>query len=100
MVYCTLPPGRVGRAVKHRRVEEVWLCVAGAGELWRRDVATTRQEIVALSAGVAASIPVGTEFQFRQMGARPLEVVITTLPPWPGPEEAIPVAGAWEPSPR
>ena len=99
MVYCTLPPGQVTRAVKHRTVEELWFCVAGAGEVWRQDVATLRAEIVPLTAGVAITIPVGTAFQLRQMGARPLELVITTLPPWPGPDEALPIAGAWEARP-
>ena len=98
MVHCTLPPGRTTRAVKHRSVEEVWLCLAGAGELWRRDGSSGTPEIVALEAGVAVSIPVGTDFQFRALGARPLELVITTMP-LPGPEEALPAFGAWPASP-
>jgi mannose-6-phosphate isomerase-like protein (cupin superfamily) len=36
MVYCTLPAGRVTRAVRHQTVEELWLCVAGRGQVWRR----------------------------------------------------------------
>jgi len=95
MVYCTLPPGQVTHAVWHRTVEEVWLCVSGAGQLWRRDAATTRGEIVELERGVAVTIPLGTVFQFRALGAQPLEVVITTIPAWPGPDEAVPTAGVW-----
>jgi mannose-6-phosphate isomerase-like protein (cupin superfamily) len=97
MVHCTLRPGQVTRAVRHRSVEEVWFCVAGRGELWRRS--TDAEETVALTPGAAVSIPLGAEFQFRAGGAEPLEIVIVTLPPWPGPDEAIPVEGAWQPSP-
>jgi len=95
MAYCTLQPGQVTRAVQHRSVEEVWLCVSGAGQLWRRDPATKAEEIVDLEAGVAVSIPLRTAFQFRASGAQPLEVVMTTMPLWPGPAEAVPAEGAW-----
>jgi mannose-6-phosphate isomerase-like protein (cupin superfamily) len=69
--------------------------VSGAGELWRRDGPSATEAIVALEAGVAVSLPVGTDFQFRAAGERPLELVMTTMPPWPGPEEALSVAGVW-----
>jgi mannose-6-phosphate isomerase-like protein (cupin superfamily) len=95
MVYCTLPPGQVTRPVQHRSVEEVWLCVSGSGQLWRRDPATKAEEIVDLEPGVAASIPLRTAFQFRAIGEKPLEVVMTTMPPWPGPSEAVPAEGIW-----
>jgi mannose-6-phosphate isomerase-like protein (cupin superfamily) len=95
MVYCTLPPGQVTRTVQHRSVEEVWLCVAGAGELWRRDPITRAEEIVKLEAGVAVSIPLRTAFQFRAVGGQRLELVMTTMPPWPGPQEALPAEGVW-----
>ncbi|MCA1646125.1 MAG: cupin domain-containing protein, partial [Chloroflexi bacterium] len=72
LVFCTVPPGQVTRAVQHRSVEEVWYCVSGAGELWRRDPANATEEIVALEAGTAATIPLGTAFQFRAADARPL----------------------------
>jgi mannose-6-phosphate isomerase-like protein (cupin superfamily) len=94
MVYCTLPAGRTSRAVRHRTVEELWLCVAGRGQVWRRGAA--REEITDVEAGVALSIPLGVTFQFRALGAEPLELVIATLPPWPGADEAVPVAdGRW-----
>ena len=95
MVYCTLQPGQVTRTVQHRSVEEVWLCVAGSGQLWRRDPATRAEEVVDLEPGVAVSIPLRTAFQFRALGAQPLEVVMTTIPPWPGPSEALPAEGIW-----
>lgn len=96
MVHCTLQPGQVTQAVRHQTVEEVWFCVAGAGQVWRRDAA--REEIVEVEPGKAVSIPLGTAFQFRSRGDRPLEVVITTMPPWPGSDEAEPVPGVWKPS--
>jgi len=95
MVYCTLQPGQVTRPVQHRSVEEVWLCIAGTGQLWRRDPATRAEEIVDLEPGVAVSIPLRTAFQFRAVGAQPLELVMTTMPPWPGPNEAVPAEGVW-----
>ena len=96
MVHCTLRPGRVSQAVRHRTVEEVWFCVAGGGELWRRSGNT--EEVVQLSADSAVTIPLGTDFQFRANGDRALELIITTMPPWPGADEAIVVAGPWPPT--
>jgi mannose-6-phosphate isomerase-like protein (cupin superfamily) len=105
LVHCTLHPGQVTQAVQHRTVEEVWFCVAGSGQVWRaaapaeptgaRDMSSA-DEIVAVEPGVALSIPLGVAFQFRASGARALEVVIATMPPWPGDHEAVPVDGVWE----
>jgi mannose-6-phosphate isomerase-like protein (cupin superfamily) len=81
--------------VRHRTVEEVWFCLSGSGEMWRRLDAA--EEIVQLVAGVAISISVGVAFQFRVIGDAPLVAVITTMPPWPGPDEAVAVTGRWEP---
>lgn len=97
LVHCTLQPGQVTRAVRHRSVEEVWFCTGGSGELWRR--CTTGEELITLAAGTAVSIPLGTEFQFRATSAVPLQLVLTTVPPWPGEHEAIPVEGRWQPTP-
>ena len=96
MAHCTLRPGQVTIAVHHRTVEEVWFCTAGTGELWRRS--SQGAEFIQLEPGVAATIPLGTEFQFRATGAAPLELVITTMPPWPGQQEAVRVQGTWQPS--
>jgi len=94
LVHCTLPPGGVTRAVRHRTVEEVWLCLAGRGQLWRH--ASASDEIVDLQSGVAVSIPLGTQFQFRTIGDVSLELAITTIPPWPGEDEAVSVDGTWQ----
>ena len=96
MVHCTLPAGQVTRAVRHRTVEELWYCIAGRGELWRH--AAHGEEVVELRPGVSVSVPLGTTFQFRAPGPAPLALVITTIPPWPGPHEAIAAVGRWTPT--
>lgn len=93
MVHCTLPPGGATRAVRHRTVEEVWFFLGGRGEVWRR--LGDQEEVVDVGPGLALSIPLGVEFQFRALGDEPLTFVITTIPPWPGLDEAVPVPGRW-----
>ena len=93
MVHCTLPPGAVSLAVVHRTVDELWYVLAGAGELWRRQGGEERME--ALLPHTAHSIPLGTHFQFRNPGPEPLSLVIVTMPPWPGMDEAVRVADHW-----
>ncbi|MDO9709889.1 cupin domain-containing protein [Paracraurococcus lichenis] len=92
----TLPPGAVSRAVRHRTVEEVWYVLSGRGRMWR--AAEGREEVVELVPGLSLSIPVGTRFQFRADGDEPLTTLGTTMPPWPGEAEAIPVEGIWPPT--
>jgi mannose-6-phosphate isomerase-like protein (cupin superfamily) len=96
LVHCTLQPGAVTRAVAHRTVEEVWFCVAGAGQLWRSG--DRGEETTDLRPNTAVTIPLGARFQFRATGSQPLEIVITTVPPWPGEDEAVPVEGHWPPT--
>jgi mannose-6-phosphate isomerase-like protein (cupin superfamily) len=95
VVHCTLPPGRVTQAVEHRTVEEAWFFLEGSGKVWRR--AADVEQITNVGSGMAITIPLGTQFQFRTTGAGPLTFVIASSPPWPGPDEAVPVAGAWQP---
>jgi mannose-6-phosphate isomerase-like protein (cupin superfamily) len=94
MVHCALQPGQVTRATLHRTVEEVWFCLAGAGQVWRRSADV--EEVVDVAPGVALTIPLGVSFQFRAIATQPLELVITTIPPWPGEDEATFVEGPWE----
>jgi mannose-6-phosphate isomerase-like protein (cupin superfamily) len=98
MAHFRLLPGAVSRAVAHRTVEEIWYVVAGGGRLWRRfgDAA----EVTALAPGIAATIPLGAHFQFRNDGAAPLDIVAVTMPPWPDMAEAYAVAGPWQPTIR
>jgi mannose-6-phosphate isomerase-like protein (cupin superfamily) len=93
MVHCTLPAGAVTRAVRHRTVEEVWYFLGGQGQVWRKRDGV--EEVAEVRPGLALSIPPGTDFQFRATAAAPLTFVITTMPPWPGADEAVPVPGAW-----
>ena len=88
----TLPAGQVSAPVAHRTVEEIWYFVAGEGEVWRR--LGDEESVTAVRAGVALTIPLGTQFQFRA-GAEALSFVAATMPPWPGADEAYPVPGKW-----
>jgi mannose-6-phosphate isomerase-like protein (cupin superfamily) len=88
-----LGAGRVSRAVTHRTVDEIWYVIGGRGEMWRHQ--GDRESVVALETGVCVTIPLGTHFQFRSLGPDPLAAVAVTMPPWPGPDEAILVPGAW-----
>jgi len=93
LVHCRLPAGATAKVVTHRTVEEVWHLIAGRGELWR--ARGERTDVTALVPGVSVAIPLGTRFQFRNTGSGPLDIVIVTLPPWPGADEAIRVADHW-----
>jgi len=98
MVHCTLRPGQVSVAVRHRTVEEIWYVVGGAGELWRRDSESDIEEVIELRPKLAITLPLGTSFQFRATDDEPLEFACLTIPPWPGPDEAVAVAGRWPPT--
>ena len=95
VVHCRLPAGAVTIPVRHRTVEEVWCIIAGAGEVWRKQ--GEREETLAVAAGTSLTIPLGTQFQFRALGAAPLDIIIATSPPWPGEDEAVALdAGRWQ----
>ena len=96
MAHFRLEAGAVARAVRHVTVEELWYFVAGRGRMWRKD--ETGESVVEVYPGMSLDIPVGTAFQFRSDGAEALEAVGTTMPPWPGPQEAIFVDGTWSPT--
>jgi mannose-6-phosphate isomerase-like protein (cupin superfamily) len=93
MVYCTLPAGSVTAAVRHRTVEELWFVVAGAGQLWRHSAAGG--SVTELAPGVSVTIETGTAFQFRASDGGDLAILIATIPPWPGADEAKAVEGHW-----
>lgn len=93
MAHFTLPPGQVSQAVAHHTVEEIWFIVNGKGEMWRKS--GDSETVVPLAAGVSLTIPVGTHFQFRNLGTDPLKAVGVTMPPWPGTDEAFAVTGKW-----
>lgn len=93
MAHFRLPAGAVAKAVVHRTVEELWYVLEGAGRMWRHD--GSHEEVTDLRPGVCVSIPVGTRFQFRAAGDQAICAVAVTMPPWPGPDEAVFVDGAW-----
>jgi len=97
MAHFELAPGKISDAIRHRTVNEIWFVLSGRGKIWRRQ--EEREEIVPLEPGVCVSIPVGTHFQFRAEDGEVLAAVGVTMPPWPGPEEAEPVAGIWSARP-
>jgi mannose-6-phosphate isomerase-like protein (cupin superfamily) len=91
-----LAPGKISNAVTHRTIEEIWYFLGGRGEMWRCQ--DNVEQIVPVERGVCLSIPLGTRFQFRCFGYEPLEVVVVTMPPWPGGDEAYVVEGKWTPT--
>jgi mannose-6-phosphate isomerase-like protein (cupin superfamily) len=96
LVHVTLPAGIASRPVRHRTVEEIWY-LTSEGEVWRCPPGADPAEQPAerVGPGVVVVIPTGWAFQFRA-GERPLTFLCYTSPPWPGDEEAMPVAkGAW-----
>ncbi len=94
VVHCSLPVGAVSIPVEHRTVEEVWFFLAGTGQVWRRQ--GEREQALDVRPGISLTIPLGTQFQFRNTGDVPLEFLITTTPPWPGEDEAVVLnAGRW-----
>jgi len=96
MAQFELHQGQVSRAVRHGVVDELWLVLAGRGEMWRQRAGEAT--VVGLRKGVCLSIPAGTAFQFRCSSGEPLQVAAVTMPPWPGDAEAVLVAGLWDPS--
>jgi mannose-6-phosphate isomerase-like protein (cupin superfamily) len=93
MAHFELGPNQVSRAVTHRSVEEIWFCLSGRGQMWRRQGG--QATIVDVYAGVCLTLPLGTHFQFRSFGDEPLAAIAITMPPWPGNDEAIVIEGAW-----
>ena len=94
MAHFELPPGQTSLAVKHRTVSEIWYITGGRGEMWRR--MSGHEEVVPLETGICLTIPLGTEFQFRSGDKESLTAIAITMPPWPGPGEAVFVEGNWE----
>ncbi len=78
-----------------KTVGEFWYALEGKGEIWRKDEA--EEKVTSLNAGVSIDIPVGTAFQYRNVGSEPLKFICITMPPWPGDEEASHLTGIWDP---
>ncbi len=96
VVHCSLPVGGASIPVRHRTVEEVWYFLAGSGQVWRRQ--NDRETVLDVARGLSLTIPLGTAFQFRNTGDKPLDFLITTTPAWPGADEAVLLdGGPWRP---
>ena len=93
LCHCTLPAGKTSAPVAHRRVEEIWYVLSGQGEIWRKHGEAA--ETVRVRAGTSLTIPPKTAFQFRAAGDTPLRILIVTMPPWPGMQEAKKARGIW-----
>ena len=92
----TLPPHQTSTAVVHSSIEEIWYVLEGKGQIWRQE--GDNEEVLDLSPGVSFDIPTGARFQFRNTGPEHLSVLIATMPPWPGNNEATPIPGPWAPT--
>jgi len=95
MAHFSLDPRHVSKAVAHRTIEEIWYFLRGQGRMWRR--LGPNEDVVDVYPGVSITIPTGAKFQFRNDGDEPLEAIGVTMPPWPGPDEAVEVEGIWQP---
>lgn len=92
LAHCVLPAGQISAAVRHQTVEELWYVLEGSGAIWRaRDGEPARTD--PLKPGDSARIAAGTAFQFRADSQTSLKLLLTTMPPWPGPHEAVPTNG-------
>ncbi len=96
MIHSTVPPGQINRATVHATVSEFWFVLEGQGEIWRKDALEER--VTPLLSGVSIDIPVGTAFQYRNVGEVPLMFICISMPPWPGDSEARHVTGLWHPT--
>ena len=68
----------------------------GEGKVLRRNSET--EEFIGVSKGINLTLPLRPAFQFRNTGIGPLRILIATMPPWPGPQEADKSAGPWLPT--
>jgi len=85
-----LPAGAISRPVRHRSVEEIWHVTSGRGRVWRCP-AGTPAEPIEIGPGDTLVIPTGWAFQFSAAETG-LRFLCYTAPPWPGADEAEPVA--------
>jgi alkylhydroperoxidase/carboxymuconolactone decarboxylase family protein YurZ/mannose-6-phosphate isomerase-like protein (cupin superfamily) len=83
---CELGVGRDSGRVRHKNVDEIWYVVSGLGEIAR--TCDDKEDVTSLVPGTSLTIPQGTTFQFRCLGSSPLQILIVSMPPWPGPDDA------------
>jgi len=96
MAHCRLPPNAVTKPVWHRSIEEIWYCLSGRGELWRKYSSTAL--VAPLEPGTSVLIGFQERFQFRAFN-EPLDLILATIPGWPGSDEAVQIEeGKWPPT--
>ena len=88
-----LPKGKTSKPKYHKSVEEIWFFISGNGLLWRSE--KNFEKIVKVKRGTCITIPARTKFQFQNAGTKDLEFIGVTMPPWPGPQEAVDTEGNW-----
>ena len=99
MAHFELGAGEISIAQRHRTVEEIWYVLEGLGQMWLQQAGGSGR-VIDMRPGVSLKIPPDARFQFRNTGRVPLAAIGVTMPPWPGPDEAVQVDGAWEPDIR
>ncbi len=93
MAHYSLPGYKISTPLSHKSVEEIWYIISGEGEMWLKSL--DNEEVIPLSPGVCLTIHIGNHFQFRNLEKAPLCILISTMPSWLGPEEAVVVDGYW-----
>jgi mannose-6-phosphate isomerase-like protein (cupin superfamily) len=94
LAHCTLPPGKTSSGHVHKTVDEIWYCIGGEGEVWRKY--EQDEETVKVKEGSTLTIPQGTSFQFRNISQTDsFYLLIATIPNWPSPSEAIKNKDHW-----
>ena len=99
--HCTLLAGKTSSPVLHKSVEEIWYVLEGQGEVWRKVLSPeegSEEGIVSIKPSCCLTIPPRTAFQFRNTGPEPLRILIVTMPPWPGSQEAEDAHRIWSAS--
>ena len=96
MIHSTVPAHQVNRATVHASVSEFWYVLEGRGEIWRDDGVESCVDV--LVPGTSIDIPVGTAFQYRNVGDEELKFICVTMPPWPGDTEPRYLDGVWQPT--
>ena len=92
VVEITIHAGQTSRPVRHRTVEEAWYVLEGHGRVWRQAPGTDAGTIAEVGPGDSLAIPLGWAFQFAANDDAPMRFLCVTMPPWPGEDEAVPVA--------
>lgn len=91
IVEITIQAGQVSRPVRHRTVEEAWYVLEGHGRVWRQAPGAASGSIHPVGPGDTLAIPLGWSFQFAAGDGGAMRFLCTTMPPWPGEDEAVPI---------